>query len=40
MIKIMYELPDMDQVNECVIDQDTVQTGKARYYNGKDLIGV
>ncbi len=40
MTKIMYELPDMDQVNECVIDRDTVLTGKAHYYNGKDLIGA
>ena len=31
---------DMDQVKECVIDRDTVLTGKAHYYNGKDLIGA
>ena len=40
MTKIMYELPDMDQVKECVIDRDTVLTGKAHYYNGKDLMGA
>lgn len=40
MIKIMFELPDMDQVNECVIDRDTVLTGQAHYYHGKDRIGA
>ena len=40
MTKIMFELPDMDQVNECVIDRDTVLTGKAHYYSGKDKVGA
>jgi len=34
------ELPDMDQVNGCVIDRDTVLTGQAHYYHGKERIGA
>ncbi len=32
LMKIMYELPDRNGVNECVIDRKTVLTGEAKYY--------
>ena len=36
LMKIMYELPDKNGVNECIIDRQTVLTGEAKYCsNGK-----
>ncbi len=37
LMKIMYELPDREGVNKCVIDRQTVLTGEAKYYT-KALI--
>ena len=31
LMKIMYELPDKNGVNECIIDRQTVLTGEAKY---------
>ena len=31
MEEIMYEVPDMENVNQCLVNQDTVITGKAKY---------
>lgn len=40
MTGIMYELPDMEQVNECLIDRDTVLTGQAHYFTEKEKTGI
>ena len=31
MEEIMYEVPDMENVNQCLVNRDTVITGKAKY---------
>ena len=38
MRRIMYELPDKTDINRCVIDRDTVISGKVRYLKKKDDV--
>lgn len=40
MTDIMYSLPDLENVKICEIDRNTVLTGRAKYYSGREKLGA